>query len=227
MASDLLTLRSLEKSWSFDVLNNETFTSSGEPQEKSACAIETTSLATPTSTPNDHSPLLELPAELRNLIYEYAVTEPRRVCVDDGVPEPPLALFCKQIRHESLPLFYTNNDFCVHNYDYNSAVYKKATQKSRDLYRQLAVELDPKNCVMRQPHWSNLKGWLEGYYNRSIDRKYLAPSEAVGKTPRLEAMVIGAMFKFVHDMGSLPWERLQDQLEEQQLILAKIDERWE
>lgn len=63
--------------------------------------------------------LLGLPAELRNLIYEYCVTSDESVllpatCEPPGelpTVQPPVTKVCRQIRQEALPLFYECNKF--------------------------------------------------------------------------------------------------------------------
>ncbi|KAF2774118.1 hypothetical protein EJ03DRAFT_466 [Teratosphaeria nubilosa] len=60
--------------------------------------------------------LLELAAELRNNIYELAVQESDAIDINPDVApkrhaEPALSMTCRQIRRESLPLFYDVNVF--------------------------------------------------------------------------------------------------------------------
>ncbi|KAK4635652.1 hypothetical protein CLAFUW4_01044 [Fulvia fulva] len=70
------------------------------------------------------SRLLRLPAEIRSLIYEYAVASDKTVvtfrldpyqrdCYEHAIP-PPLALVSHQVRAESLPAYYSCNDFILH-----------------------------------------------------------------------------------------------------------------
>lgn len=72
------------------------------------------------------SHLASLPAELRNHIYSLALFSPEKMILDFefvekhgrlrvGGPQHLLALTetCRQIRGESLPLFYSNTDFMV------------------------------------------------------------------------------------------------------------------
>ncbi|KAF2171132.1 hypothetical protein M409DRAFT_19102 [Zasmidium cellare ATCC 36951] len=58
----------------------------------------------------DNSPLNKLSAELRNQIYELALTSDNPVSISDGsAVQPPLTRTCKQIRSESLLLSYGLN----------------------------------------------------------------------------------------------------------------------
>ncbi|KAF2483058.1 hypothetical protein BDY17DRAFT_323822 [Neohortaea acidophila] len=76
-----------------------------------------------------HSPLAKLPPELRNLIFEYAVTQLAPIFVEDKDYHNPdrrislratprcrptaLTQTCKQIRDEAEPLLYACNDFVI------------------------------------------------------------------------------------------------------------------
>lgn len=74
------------------------------------------------ATADSHCALLSLPPEIRNRIYEYAVVE--LPCVEihlrqhqepcgHGGEQPALTRTCRQIRNESLGLFYELNAFCI------------------------------------------------------------------------------------------------------------------
>ena len=61
------------------------------------------------------SPLFQLPAELRNMIYEYALIEPDNDCIDvreDDVPG--LLRTCRIIREEASPMFFGQNRYFLH-----------------------------------------------------------------------------------------------------------------
>lgn len=72
--------------------------------------------------PNDPSPLLRLPRELRDVIYGYAVygyavSRIRKVLIPhyrkDLYDTSPLAATCKQIRHEATKVSHKINDFAL------------------------------------------------------------------------------------------------------------------
>lgn len=70
------------------------------------------------------SRFLELPPELRDLIFEFALTSGRTLVtfrLDDyqrdsylQATQPSLARVNRQLRHESLPIYYACNDFVLH-----------------------------------------------------------------------------------------------------------------
>ena len=60
--------------------------------------------------------LLELPAEIRNYIYELALVEDSPIVIDPALKkaqasQPPLIRVSRQIRQETLSLFYSKNTF--------------------------------------------------------------------------------------------------------------------
>ncbi|KAK5126081.1 hypothetical protein LTR85_011436 [Meristemomyces frigidus] len=76
-----------------------------------------------------NSPLLNLPAELRNEIYDLALTPPADSRLDISKPkliEPGLLLACKQTRREASPLFYANNALygTIRNLDFDIVVHR-------------------------------------------------------------------------------------------------------
>lgn len=65
---------------------------------------------------------LDLPAEIRNTVYQMALVKADIITLPDDVPgsrssaqwylhEPALLAASSQIRHEALPVFYSNNTF--------------------------------------------------------------------------------------------------------------------
>ena len=84
-------------------------------------------------------PFLQLSAELRNRIYELALVHPQTKYVPCRCPwseigidsteapvcQPPLTRLCRQIRNESLPVYYGNNVFIV---DVNDIHYRRGVQ---------------------------------------------------------------------------------------------------
>ena len=68
---------------------------------------------------SQQSPLLDLPAELRNTIFEYALVEERPINVEHLRATPQLFLVSHQVRRECVSLFYLSNSFTITLYDAN------------------------------------------------------------------------------------------------------------
>ena len=61
----------------------------------------------------ENSLLNRLPAEVRNSIYRYALTNVSHGFRDLGEGEPPLLRTCKQIRQESRLMYFACNGFTL------------------------------------------------------------------------------------------------------------------
>lgn len=61
----------------------------------------------------DQSPFAKLAPEIRNQIWELAVTASGRIDVDRGgaAAPPPITRACRQARHETVRMFYVRNKF--------------------------------------------------------------------------------------------------------------------
>lgn len=57
--------------------------------------------------------LHKIPAELRNAIYGYCVVKPEPISISDkaNLSQPEITRVCKQLREESLPIFFGQNTF--------------------------------------------------------------------------------------------------------------------
>ncbi|KAK3063925.1 hypothetical protein LTS18_011639 [Coniosporium uncinatum] len=71
--------------------------------------------------------LFDLPAELRNHIYRYALTESHELVISDSAPpqQPALTRTCRQIRTEALGIFYLNNGFRCHVDNLDSSLMRR------------------------------------------------------------------------------------------------------
>ncbi|KIW03598.1 uncharacterized protein PV09_05351 [Verruconis gallopava] len=108
--------------------------------------------------------LLRLPAEIRNMIWRFAVVSPEQLnIVGDSPQQPALARTCRQIRNECLRFFYRENSFACTIYNYDPVNFKRY-RKVGDKYGLSTVLLthrhDPN--ASREFLRSNLLSWLEG-----------------------------------------------------------------
>lgn len=117
---------------------------------------------------NTTSPLLALPAELRNRIYELVLI--KEVCIEviiyciDGciikelqsqhlanrVQQPPLTRTCRQLREESLSIFYTGNVFLIRRSNGDSHLDHGSHDDEEPLVRWLSAIGAEKRSWLRQ-----------------------------------------------------------------------------
>ncbi|GIZ39154.1 hypothetical protein CKM354_000254500 [Cercospora kikuchii] len=63
--------------------------------------------------------LLDLPADLRNIIYEYSLLQPDRIQITSGLKQPALLATCRQIRSETRMMWFWRNKFTYTAVDCN------------------------------------------------------------------------------------------------------------
>jgi hypothetical protein len=131
------------------------------------------------------SPLLNLPGELRDRIYEYAFD-----CAPDfitickgaknstiGCTAPPLLQVCRQIREEASTIFYTQQKFYMNGRWYCSSDVAQAWLRSLD---------STSRSVLRHLYFYGLPAgacaateYMESTYARLVKEKIAVPKEAL------------------------------------------------
>jgi len=66
--------------------------------------------------------LLRLPAELRNAVWEYVLVEDGEIRITPDLKQPPLLLACRQVRGETLKLWYLGYYFDVNIYNLDAGL---------------------------------------------------------------------------------------------------------
>jgi hypothetical protein len=169
------------------------------------------------------SPLLNLPGELRNRIYRFAIISPLSIELDIGRwqnHQPALLRTCKQVRIEALRLFYIENKITTNIHDWDPVVKVRCSQllashkiKSHHLYHYFTGG----------PNWTNLLAWLKAVFEGKIG----GISSCLGKTRTVERKIVGGMFLYVSTtVKGTEWPHLLPQLELQREILGMNDPRW-
>ena len=115
----------------------------------------------PPSAPTAKTPpcrFLDLPAELRNRIYRLTLLETQKIVISDHhkAKEPGLLSACRQIRQETLTLYYHENVFniLIENHDSTTLQHWISGSKNRPMSNFYYL-VEP--CY----NWTNLLGWVE------------------------------------------------------------------
>ncbi|KAK3714221.1 hypothetical protein LTR37_008023 [Vermiconidia calcicola] len=172
-------------------------------------------------------PLFRLPAEIRNMIYKEVLVQKTGVYIAAiGVPEPPLLRVSRLLRKETITIYYGCNIFHIPTTNYDSSVFLHWTTMRRRLRKEHKIRTQADGVGGRMlPHWGNLVLWLRGYYDGSIAWKSKFPCD-ISRNESADIMVVGGMFHIVHQMKDKSWEKVLEVLEQQHMILVKIDARW-
>ena len=100
--------------------------------------------------------LLNLPGELRNRIYEFAVVQESELTITaKGPGQPALLSTCRKIRREAGTLYYGKNVFSLKIERYNGAAFAPFARQAHkfDVYRQMQTI---KFRFDLEPDWDNL-----------------------------------------------------------------------
>jgi hypothetical protein len=189
-----------------------------------ARATTTTRLPTP-ATRSSSSPFMDLPGELKNRIYFYGLVKPSNIEITTlnwPTHQPALLKTCKQIRHEALSIFYSENNITANVDDWSPAV----KHACHELWARhgLKTALFFSHYFTGGPHWENLLAWLKAFYLGEMK----GLSDVVNKNRALKRKTVGVMFAMAtaareHDML---WHVLKELLEAQRGLLVKGDGRW-
>lgn len=170
-----------------------------------------------------HSPLLKLPGELRNLIYEYATyTDGKcQITKAGGIPEPALLMTCKKIRKEAICIYYANNTAVLESISFDAAAERLFFRKYEVLLAHYDFELaTPGMKFLGPPNWTNLKARLQSYHG---GHSFVASSDE--KLPPTLTIVFG-MMRAAMAMQSRSWEEVQSIFESLRAGLVTIDASW-
>lgn len=178
-----------------------------------------------------HPPLLELPPELRNRIYEYTICSTTNITIakSSGFPEPALLLTSKAIRKEAIGIFYTINDFNLAGISYDPSTCLLLHRKGLALWQTYKIDLTENEfCLVRSGavSWKNLKGWLRLRYDGHDEMVLRTPPAATVERADAEIKVTGAMVHMADRMKASPWEEVERTLEMLRAGLVSMDAAW-
>lgn len=178
-----------------------------------------------------HSPLVDLPPELRNRIYEFAVSSTARITItkSHGFPEPALLLTSKTIRKEAIGIFYTINGFSLSSISYDPSTCLHLHRKGLALWKTYRIDTTEKDfSIVRSGavSWKNLKFWIRLRYDGHDKMVLSVPVGAMVERLDAESKVTGAMIVMADRMKASPWEEVETVLELLRAGLVAIDGAW-
>jgi len=166
-----------------------------------------------TPLPRPSSALLQLPAELRNAIWEHAVFEPELTItvVEDGIlPEPPLLSTSKAIRAEALSIYYGSHGFHLSSWAFSTANIRLWQRKEAQLPPDLRVKVVVFGFLAHSsacPDWPEFKEWL--CHIHSCKRLVGSRPEPLSGELR---EVICALFELLRAARSMAWSVVEARL---------------
>lgn len=199
----------------------------------SGCYHSTTSNYTPVATENrqswarmDNSPFNNLPREIRDLIYGYALTSLRDIemCAGAGVGYMRLGMCahydkhlcvkqmlegfpttCRQIREESLPIFFSSNRFRASGWDSNRHISRAAETMlhwTRDAFR-FKYTIPPSHWALVHRLTFDMGVWKTEYMDRLNWTNIWQQVRKIGTDMHPEAKFNVELFVYLQNLGDL------------------------
>ena len=189
------------------------------------------------STPS--SPLMKLPAELRNTIYEYALrTDDGTIEISEqtGIPEPALLLTNKSIRAEALSIFYSQNIITLVIESYSPSVPLLVHKKQEAVLSKYKYKITTSRVTLNgSANWHNLMAWLRHFHEADGPVAFIkldpplktGEYEPGAKEVDKEETVIAGLFQMVSYMDDVHWDDVEETLGMMRYALAAFDWDWD
>ena len=175
--------------------------------------------------PQTECSIMNIPPELRNLIYRYTLIETEgdaEISIPaSGAPpqHPPLLHTCRLIRKEATAIYFEENKFAFELRDFDNTRLRRWCGLSRQ-HRDTPVIFK----FWGRPVWTNLLQWLEDYHNE------LCPGCDAAIFGSCNPMSIACrLFRFVDDQEErreTDWEELRSILEVMHQCLVIENPDW-
>ncbi|KAK4549867.1 hypothetical protein LTR36_005168 [Oleoguttula mirabilis] len=224
-------LSELEAKWACAVSTNEEV--DHDQAHESSESKDNSALPRPTSHPSDDSKpsLLTLAPELRNRIYRASLVQGTMTIrsADSKVvlpTEPGLLQTCRQIRDESLEIFYQENTFrfeIEENNAENYITWCRSAERRRLSNSTFTLGYDCEN-------WPNLESWMHAWWFDRVDSPVDHSCVEGGQGPSGEGVADVAPHLFgvlekLHASG-MAWEEALATLKVIRMALGAVDEDW-
>ena len=172
------------------------------------------------------SPLLALPAELRNRIYEYTLASeiPTHIMARNiNRMPPPWLLSCKQIYNEALKIwFYVNQKHTVIEIDdLDARTFIHWTKRRQEL--KVPFNDPPVHCRTSY-NWKNLMLWCKAVW---AAKTYWEMSPSNGGVWASETnLVVWSALELASDYHDLPWQDCEQALGSLRNAISVYQPRW-
>lgn len=191
-------------------------------------------------------PLLQLPPELRNGIWKYALYMDMDdgFCIlneDENFPEPALLSTCRQIRREAMGIFYSENIFAFTVTSYSPKMPMFTLKKMVSLRKRYGISIAERTRATFQgpPRWNNLLSWIKAVHETPCGSTTITahrPHRFTAKSTdgmnanqlrrRKESNFLAGLFRLVCEMKDRPWHIVESSLAPMRYGLELFDPEW-
>ena len=170
--------------------------------------------------------LLSIPGEIRNMIYRMALLSNGRVNISKyPLPEPALLRTCRQLRQETIAIFYLENRFSVECPDWNYWNFRGLVERLRRLKSSNDISTSriacrPNGSLVHKP---NLLEFLRATYEGLVSGLVYDNQKKVTTT------AITGAFDIARTMRGQDWSTVEKVLEVylQEVAKARVGWQWE
>ncbi|KAK5678527.1 hypothetical protein LTS10_008971 [Elasticomyces elasticus] len=172
---------------------------------------------------NEDCKLLELSAELRNIIYEFVLLQKDVIVVTPTLRSPALLQVSRQIRTETLAMWYESNTFEITVNDCKADLLHAWCRNQHALGVTPPAVLD----ITGIPDWGNLARW----WCKAICEDDCSALRKDSSDSRLECVIaaateIAASCNTMSESKETSWAYCEDLLSNLRHVVAKLDPRW-
>ncbi|KAK4900542.1 hypothetical protein LTR27_002258 [Elasticomyces elasticus] len=168
--------------------------------------------------------LLTLPAELRNAIYELVLPQDTVIEVDHNTKAPPLLQVCREVRSETVAMWYLGNTFRHIMKHCNGELFERWVMHCENhLDPQISELINHRTSLKGKPNWSALMKWCKVVCE---DPTAHTLHRTAGQS-RLATVVTAALDTARNcQMLGVPWLGCEGMLDAMRYALGRYDTRW-
>ncbi|KAK5739145.1 hypothetical protein LTR17_005446 [Elasticomyces elasticus] len=168
-----------------------------------------------------NSTLFKLPAELRVVIYEYVLVEDQSITVDTGLRLPSLHSTSRQVREETVPIWYRGNLF---NHPITDCDTDLMTKWNKHCHALCLPEIKQEISVSGRPNWSNLVMWCKILCDHSDGGMMLPAHNEFSKLEQVISTTTIIAERFSYE--DRPWAECELVLNDMRPLLGLVDDEW-
>ncbi|KAK3641141.1 hypothetical protein LTR56_006863 [Elasticomyces elasticus] len=171
---------------------------------------------------NEDCRLLELSAELRNIIYEFVLLQKDDIVVTPTLRSPALLQVSRQIRQETLAMWYESNTFEIAVNDCKTDLLRAWDRTHHALGVKSPSVLD----ITGIPNWGNLTRWCKAICEDDCTHLQKGSSDS-----RLECVIaaatgIAASCTKMSESKESSWAYCEELLGNLWHVAYRLDSRW-
>jgi hypothetical protein len=169
-----------------------------------------------------HCALLELPAELRDRIYRYSLPTKEKIDITTRFELPALLQSCRQIRSETIKMWYKKNKFLITITDCDAS--RLVASRRHCVMVIGAVNIDTR--LRGLPDWDNLMEWCHNTHAGDSDNKNLRPGGGHGPMSFEAYLVVDTVLEIASKHSSLSWKQCKETLQALRGMAYSLNNGW-